>query len=582
MAASLRTRLQPPRLKEAKATRSGWTPVTSGQYKSAVDMGDRMPSFWSVKDGLNDGLLAALDTDLDRLFARGPAGDTLLQALKGRVLRVHTYWEDKFGSDTVMELRNEKVTTATSELLIRFAIDAYGDIMKLSQSQPARLLHSVAPIIQHKTYEVDNVIRVDGGEDDVESSVNLVSIEDKQPKDTPQAVFDLEMRAKALKVVKVNLKEYKETHENWWVLANKGALYSAAYGTEWQVCAGTTAYVIGHRSGRHMVWGTSFLNRRNAGDEFTGTDDLGKLSSVFQPPNPPATPQERLHLLFLAVVLRAAIGKNQPGVAALFPTLSQVPVDPPSGQPPEDDATYTASGRDVDTSPGSPPADGGSDGSGSDYSPPGGRKRSGGGEGRATELAVGSVAFTGQWEGELAERAGYRIILGDFIAHGGHGVVQEGVIKKGNKEVSAVAVKYSDDTAALRAEFSVYKRLGPRFPHIPRCFGLLVYFGTAYLVTELASRRAPVDLALMGKADRGAIYAALRAMHKKGYTHNDLVAGDRSLHNLVWNAKGKPVLLDLVTAQAHRCGPRCTELGALRDVLRLTKHDTAIWARDAN
>ncbi|KAJ7077268.1 hypothetical protein B0H15DRAFT_934042 [Mycena belliarum] len=175
---------------------------------------------------------------------------------------------------------------------------------------------------------------------------------------------------------------------------------------------------------------------------------------------------------------------------------------------------------------------------------------------RPTEIVSGSLGFTGDWSGCLANPAGYSITLGDIIARGAHGVLHEAALFQNGVLVSVVAVKRSDITEVLADEFSVYEQLEPHCPYIPRCFGLCISFGTAFLlVTKFAqSRILPQPYALVPKSER-------------------------CLRNILWFTEGTPIIIDLVTAQAHRCNGHCAELFDLKSALQLKNHEIDIWAR---
>jgi hypothetical protein len=92
-----------------------------------------------------------------------------------------------------------------------------------------------------------------------------------------------------------------------------------------------------------MLWSPPFYNRRGVGDEFEGGDSEASLKFVFDN-TPPSPPQERLHILFLAILLKGMMSKHFPFLDSLFPSLSQLAFDIPSGAP--NDQVYESTGRD--------------------------------------------------------------------------------------------------------------------------------------------------------------------------------------------------------------------------------------------
>ncbi|KAJ7867525.1 hypothetical protein B0H14DRAFT_336079 [Mycena olivaceomarginata] len=342
---------------------------------------------------------------------------------------------------------------------------------------------------------------------------------------------------------------------------------------DWMIFAGTTAYTVGCRVGDHMLWSPPFYNRRDAGDEFQAGNAVALLALVYNNA-PPPPPQTRLHLLFLAILLKAMMAKNPSHLSAHFPNLSGLAFDIPSGEP--NDEEYESTGRDHQVESDDSSAHSGEHGDNSpDYNPA--HRHSGG---HTTIAPVsGSLVFSPRWKGELSRPAGYSVHLHEFIAQGAHGIVEAGVLFQNGAQISEVAVKRSDDRNALMGEFSVYQNLGPSCPYVARCLGVGIYCGTTFLVTELARNRLlPQPYSRMPKSDRGAVYAALRCIHQRGWMHNDFVDHSKTLRNLLWSNDGRPVIIDFVTAQTHNCNGACSELAHLKRALQLKNHDLAIWA----
>ncbi|KAJ7913097.1 hypothetical protein B0H13DRAFT_1874163 [Mycena leptocephala] len=178
-------------------------------------------------------------------------------------------------------------------------------------------------------------------------------------------------------------------------------------------------------------------------------------------------------------------------------------------------------------------------------------------------------------QGQRVLCACHRPLLG-----GADGFVYTGVLLKKGIKVSEIALKASDHQQTLLDEFSRYRQLQKAMgPYIPQCYGVCVASGTAFLVTALLQDRASRQS--LTKAERGAIYQALRTMHESGWSHNDIVdPTNTAIHNVLWTDTGRPVLIDLVTATPHVCkGDDCPELQAARRVLGLSKHMIRIWAR---
>ncbi|KAJ7153199.1 hypothetical protein C8R43DRAFT_950595 [Mycena crocata] len=323
---------------------------------------------------------------------------------------------------------------------------------------------------------------------------------------------------------------------NWWIVVNKGALYAGAYELDW---------VYGPASPHIALVIAKEITFFAANDELKPNhlNPIATLNFIFGNQPPPQVPQVDLLLLFLAVALRGAEAKGCAWVRAQFPNLCAVDFVEPSKltQPhPE----FSSTGSELDTiGDYDQKSSSNSVSSGDNYSPP-----------PKNAVAIGSAE------------------------NGEQSMVYEGELLENSKFVSAVAIKVSEDTEALKTEFRKYRSLKQKMGDtIPRCYGLYVNSGgTAYLVTDLIPYDTPSrDLT---KAERGAVYAALRKMHHAGWAHNDVV-GSGSPRNLLWNSQGRPVLIDLFTATRHRCHAGCDELTALQELLKLKARDIVIWAQ---
>ncbi|KAJ7315255.1 hypothetical protein DFH08DRAFT_894065 [Mycena albidolilacea] len=272
-----------------------------------------------------------------------------------------------------------------------------------------------------------------------------------------------------------------------------------------------------------------------------------------------------------------------PWLGALFPTLRDLAF-PDIPFPNPNHAAYTPTGRDHERVPGdtgSGSSNGDDDssylqGSSDEY----GSSDEHSQRAMSTTIVSGSLRLGGHWEGQVAKPSGYSVHITGPLSGGANGFVYAGVLVKKGIRVSEIAIKVSDHQQTLLDEFSRYRQLEKVMgPYIPQCFVVCVAAGTAFLVTALLQDRGSGQS--LTKAERGAIYQALRTMHEAGWSHSDIVdPTSTAIHNVLWTDTGRPVLIDFVTATPHICkNSDCPELRAARRVLGLGKYMIQIWAR---
>ncbi|KAJ7096519.1 hypothetical protein B0H15DRAFT_945983 [Mycena belliarum] len=569
----LRIRLPPPvidlRTASIPSRNTGFTKISSGQVFNAGHLS--IPTRWSIEPALHTTLVDAVESDLDNLLL---SHADLVASLKLVTDELHRQWGRQFGAAATADHARglQSSTTAGSRILLQdFSIDAFKAIsLALTGGATPMLWSPTSAATQARCFIMDHIIRA--------GNTVILGAEDKRLSVLPHAAEELFMRGMSSGVVEVEVAA-PEDQPNWWLMANKGALYAAAYDTDWVVFAGLTVYCIGYRLGPHVLWSSPIYNRRDRGNEVSPGSDL---AVVFGDVPPPTAPQTCLPLLFLAMVLKAELDKGLClWIKTAFPSLSKVSFDIPSGEPTLD--TFARYGRDPNVHHES--SSGSDNDHGTDDDCVGSSSGSSGSDdvttraSAPTPLVSGLHRFTGKWAGELSRPAGYRVEIGQRLSEGLHGIVYSGKLVQNHREVAQVAVKMSDAIADLQDEFSRYQDLGGLMrSSIPRCRGICVASGTAFLVTDRVFGHFPGrDLT---KAERGAVYAILLKMHQCGWAHNDVVDHtNKALHNLLWTSEGRPVIIDLVTATPHACGKHCKELKVLREILHLSKHDVAIWAR---
>ncbi|KAJ7212482.1 hypothetical protein GGX14DRAFT_564241 [Mycena pura] len=567
----LRVRLPPPRFTVSSPPPSlgSYTKISADQVLACAHFS--VPVHWSIAPDLCERLIDAASLDLDSLLLQHL---NLTPGLTAVVADLVRQWDRNFGA-TPREDHSKGLETATNEasrLLLLAVMDAF-EVIQSSTNTTSDPMQSER---QHSPPHVRECI-IDNSLKRPSVSVGkpyTVGVEDKRPIGFPSVLAELSRRASCgVLDTEINAVSHQP---KWWIVANKGALYTGAYDVNWVVFAGLTGFCVGHRSGLHMFWSGPFHNRRDEDDEFTTAtpDPAATLSHAFGNEPHPTVPQTGLLLLFLAVALRGANDKGSPWVQGIFPRLCALSFTPPSpARQPHPEFTHT--GREITNADESDDSASSSNDSGDNYTSSSGSERSL----APTPLLSGRHRFTGKWYGDLRHTEGYAVKILDSIASGYQASVYAGELLQKGRAVSAVAVKVSNDSDALMAEFRRYLALQKLMgDSIPRCYGLCVVWNTACLVTSLVPNHAPSRK--LSKAERGAVYAALRRMHEAGWTHNDVVDdGSLSPRNLLWNPEGRPVLIDLVTATRHTCKEGCSELMRLQRALKLTNHDITIWAR---
>ncbi|KAJ6558400.1 hypothetical protein B0H19DRAFT_1150975 [Mycena capillaripes] len=326
-----------------------------------------------------------------------------------------------------------------------------------------------------------------------------IGVEDKRPIGFPFVLAQLLRRA-SCGVLDTQIADVSE-QPKWWIVANKGALYAGAYDVNWVVFAGLTALCVGHRSGPHMFFSAPFHNRRDENDEFTAAtlDPATALTHIFGDEPHPAAPQTGLLLLFLAIALRGANDKGSPWVRGMFPQLSALNfTPPPTASQPHPEFTPTGREIDADANESDEHSASSNNDSGDNYTSSSGSERSL----APTPLLSGHHRFTGKWYGDLRHPDGYSVKILDYLASGYQDTVYAGELLQKGRTVSAVAVKVSDDSDALMAEFRRYLALQKLMgDSIPRCYGLCVSWNTACLITSLVPNHAPSRK--LSKAERG-------------------------------------------------------------------------------
>ncbi|KAJ7153130.1 hypothetical protein C8R43DRAFT_1126969 [Mycena crocata] len=554
-----RVRLAPPRLAVSSFTAHSYTKLSEGQVLAAQMSNLAVPTHWSIAPDMNSNIITALCNDLDSSIPTHPATPNIMAT----ITRLQQDWQRNFG-DNAFEDHSAGLEMTTSEASNQLLMAVVEIVHLLTNDRDS--------LLKRKPYAhscvIDNSIK---NTDDQ----FYVGVEDKRVIGSLRVFTELSRRVGcgALDTEIIAATD----QPNWWIIVNKGALYAGAYELDWVIWAGVAAYCVGYRKGDHIFWSTPFINRRDANDELKPNhlNRIATLNFIFGNQPPPQVPQVDLLLLFLAVALRGAEAKGCAWVRAQFPNLCAVDfVEPSKLTQPHPEFSNTGSELDTIGDYDQKSSSSDSVSSGDNYSPPPKNAVC-----RATtSMILGGHRLSGKWYGDLGRHSGFSVNILRYHATGEQSMVYEGELLENSKFVSAVAIKVSEDTEALKTEFRKYRSLKQKMGDtIPRCYGLYVNSGgTAYLVTDLIPYVTPSrDLT---KAERGAVYAALRKMHHAGWAHNDVV-GSGSPRNLLWNSQGRPVLIDLFTATRHRCHAGCDELTALQELLKLKARDIVIWAQ---
>ncbi|KAJ7254626.1 hypothetical protein B0H12DRAFT_1233290 [Mycena haematopus] len=526
----LRVRLPPPRFTVASPPppQKSYTKISVDQVLACAHFS--VPAHWSIAPDLVDKLIEAVSLDLDSLLPRHPNLTPGLDPIIRDLLR---QWEKNFGQMS-MEDHSQGSKTASTEAS-RMLLVAVAEVFEEIQTRTGTALDLVQLERQQPPPGVPSC-KMDHSLKRVsvsEGKHHTIEVEDKRPIGFPIVLAELLKRV-SCGVLDTEIACLSE-QPNWWIVANRGALYAGAYDVNWVVFAGLTAFCVGHRSGQHMFLSAPFHNRRDEHDECTTAtlDQATALSHIFGDEPHPTAPQTGLLLLFLAV-------------RQMFPQLCAISFTPqPTASQPHPE--FTRTGREIDAEE--------SDEQGASSHDRGHTYTSSSGSNRplaATPILSGHQRFTGKWDGDLRHPDDYAVKILDYLASGYQNSVYAGELLQKGRTVPAVAVKVSGDSDALMTEFRRYLALQKRMgDSIPRCYVLCVVGNTACLVTSLIPNHA-------SSWKLGAIYAALRKMHQAGWAHNDIVDdGSPSPRKVLWNAEGRPVLIDLVTATRHTCKEGC-------------------------
>ncbi|KAJ7134783.1 hypothetical protein C8R44DRAFT_977288 [Mycena epipterygia] len=470
----LRHRLPPLRIDVGKSsTHAGFKPISAAQVVAAQRLNP--PTHWSVEPRLHSELIGAISNDFDELLPESPQ---IVTDLRKAMQMLLAEWELDFGDNAFVSHGNrETATRASSRIFSRFGAVAVSVI--LGRNHLVHIPEEPSPSAQDII--IDNVASSNRMNP---ASSFIVGVEDKCSVDMPQAVEELTRRGMACGVVEVEVAA--PAHQpNWWVIANKGALYAAAYDVDWVIFSGMNVFCVGYRIGHHVLWSSPIFNRHDPGDEVTPHSNAA-LARIFSDPLP-VHPQTELPLLFLAVILKAMMaGKcHNPTLEAQFPTLYQLEFDIPSGK--SNFEQYTSTGRDHPRPPSSeePNSNCGDHGEkskdfiGENHHPPT----------YSTRLSAGQYEVVGEWRGELADpKAGYSVqIQQHLLGEGTHCTIYDGTLWKAGKAVCALAIKVSDQIDNLLREFDKYEALsGSMGSSLPRCYGVCVSSGSAFLITSFS------------------------------------------------------------------------------------------------
>ncbi|KAJ7227482.1 hypothetical protein GGX14DRAFT_556032 [Mycena pura] len=590
LAATLRRWLPPHRIIMSavgvgRTTTAKFAPISDRQMTAAkTTLRDKLPKRWSIHERMAAHIIEVAARDLDKLMSRDP---TLKNDLESRVNELEAHWAQlQWAGHILGEMETRAI--ASTDLLCTFVKDAIACLQKAAlraagRNPPAGVSPGVQVSMQCGDTMTSTLI-LDKG---LHLPINhkcLAAIDNKRPSGLPGAVYELAKRGRSCGVVDIQLQEpLPNKQRDWWVLANKGALFVTAYETTWMIWASNTAYCVGHRCGDHLFWSILY-NRRDAEDEvyphtvknvrqvFTGEKDDSSEDSnadmvsdaeADEDMDRPEGRQDGILLLFLGIALL--------DYASWFPdlyfyaTTFELELDGISNVEPRTHE-FDKHGDD----PGSDFSDSG---------PADDSQKSGGKSGRdssvetrskATTLSCAGSNFQGRWFGELATARGFSVEVIEGLSHNDRNSVYRGTLLENDVLVSPVAVKVSDQTDAIVAEFEHYMDLKDHMEGcIPKCYGLCVSSGgSAFLVTGLV-QELDIDRSLT-LADRNAIYAVLDKMHRGGWRHDDVI-GHTTVRNVLWSHTGRPILIDLESATKHVCKKDCRELRQLRKILKLPR-----------
>ncbi|KAK6988505.1 hypothetical protein R3P38DRAFT_277734 [Favolaschia claudopus] len=509
---------------------TGFTGISAGQWLSVPNM--NMATHWSVAPDLCNQLIAALEGDLDSHLAQHPE---LQATLENLMQQLNTRWAKLFGSRSKRVFGDlESGSNSATETLLEFAMDAFEAIETEAfnpspSSQPANFEYRVKrPSPDFDDFVVDNSLKIEG----VPGFLEVW--EDKRWSRLPAAVRELSRRGSALGIVRVEVADAEgdvPAHQpNWWVIVNKGALYAAAYDTDWVVFAAITVVCVGWRRGDHFFW-SPISNRRDFGDEVRPlTPEL--VEAIFGP-DPPLS-QDGIPLLVLAVVLKAAMSRStRPWLSAIFQRLAQIGSPSFPDQIPPGPETFAATGRDWHSAPHSDS----DDAKDTSFSPNSSCGSSDmlcvSSEAHPTVLVVDRIRVTGRWQGELANAEGYSVHILRPLARGADGAVRAGLLMKQGIRISEIAIKVSDNYQGLLQEYACYAALVKVMgPYIPHCYGVAVTSRTAFLITALLQDH--IQGTMLTKAQRGSLYKVVMTMHDAGWVHNDILdPANTTIHNVI-------------------------------------------------
>ncbi|KAJ7308588.1 hypothetical protein DFH08DRAFT_490789 [Mycena albidolilacea] len=534
----LRVRLSPPRMDpNPTAHRTSlryFTPITLGQTVLAPTL-PGLAKTWSQAPSMGGQLVDAAAKDMEPLLVGFPALRTDLSAALGDL---QWEWSTEIDSPKSDQYDGgESLTHMASQILLnRFVYNAFQAIQ--NHLRPA---DSAAHKCRWKP------------EHNIQGCKHLT--------DLPRVLEDVKTRASVLGIVDVKVTN-KTPIQDWSTLVNKGALYQEVNHTDFVLFFSVTALIVGYRTGTRLLWSDPIYNRRDNGDEFEVPNDpeiIQEASDLVFGGAAPQSAQTGLPLLFLAVMLRGAM-KQAPWLQQYFPSLCGLRFNAAAADPSlnRQAILYLSTGMKKEDDDKANRKRGDDDKNG-DYTP----------TKRALALAQntlwsGPQSFAGRWYGELATPAGYSVIIAKQLSHGSHGVVYAGQLWQAGFLVSDVAIKVSDAKNTMLDEFARYEDLKDVMGHhIPRCYGVFVVDGGAFLVMELLESRDTVQSA----RERAAVYEVLSRLHKAGWIHNDIVDAGLALRNLAWARSGHVVLIDLITVTRHDCHDTCEELEGARNIL---------------
>lgn len=271
-------------------------------------------------------------------------------------------------------------------------------------------------------------------------------------------------------------------------------MYQEVNHTDFVLFFSVTALIVGYRTGTRLLWSDPIYNRRDNGDEFEVPNDpeiIQEASDLVFGGAAPQSAQTGLPLLFLAVMLKGAM-KQAPWLQQHFPSLCGLQFNAAAADPSlnRQASLYLSTGMKKEDDDKANRKRGDDDKSG-DYTP----------TKRALALAQNTLwsglqSFAGRWYGELATPASYSVTIAKQLSHGSHGVVYVGQLWQAGFPVSDVAIKVSDAKNTILDEFARYEDLKDVMGHhIPRCYGVFVVDGGAFLVMELLESRDTVQSA---------------------------------------------------------------------------------------